>query len=104
MLRAKNKQLEVHVKALDLHADPQTPIRPPASPTALSTPRTVISPKPRGNEDIRSPLAADASPSANLELMRRLAASDAESKALRKEIMDLRGLLTLRMSSPKTRR
>lgn len=107
MLRAKNKQLEAHVRALDLQNGDalHTPLKAQASPTALSTPRTIVSPKPAATALQTSEAAAvESSPTATMDLRRRLAASDAESRALKKEIMDLRGLLTLHMSSPKVRR
>ena len=64
----------------------------PSGAASVSSPPTVV-----GTPDAMSPLAAG-------ELKRRLAASDAESKALRREINDLRGLLAIHMSSPKGRR
>ena len=146
MLRTKNKKLEAHARALELHAassglssigaaattpsrglegamlGASTPRGLPVNSHALSalslgTPRSAASgsvhhhhlaspsnaasvsspPTVVGTPDAMSPLAAG-------ELKRRLAASDAESKALRREINDLRGLLAIHMSSPKGRR
>ena len=98
ILRSKNKKLEDHVKDLELKVLSATsPIRPVADVLQIESPNA----NHQLMDGFEISLTTKQLRIEATELRERLRASDAESRALKREIMDLRGLLAIKMASPK---
>ena len=108
ILRSKNKKLEERAKGLELQvlsAPPSGSQLLLSSPGSPNQSQQLVSNK--GAVEGDSPSAQDVSPSVKIlrmeatELREKLRVSEAESRALKREIVDLRGLLAIKMASPK---